>query len=99
MVRHIAHSNLSDTYVKEVLEACVHYMDSLKHSAQSPVSLSARELEILILAAEGLKREEIAGKLYVTAGTVQTHLHNIYLKLGVSSRTAAIKRAQKLKLL
>ncbi|HPA53656.1 MAG TPA: LuxR C-terminal-related transcriptional regulator [Bacillota bacterium] len=99
MVRHIAHADSRDAYIKKVLEACVHYMESLKHSIQSAVSLSARELEILTLAAEGLKRDEIAGKLHVTAGTVQTHLHNIYLKLEVSGRMAAIKKAQKLKLL
>ncbi len=99
MVRHIAHADSRDAYIKEVLEACRHYMESLKRSAQSAVSLSARELEILTLAAEGLKRDEIAGKLHVTAGTVQTHLHNVYLKLEVSGRAAAIKKAQKLKLL
>jgi LuxR family maltose regulon positive regulatory protein len=99
MVRHIAHTDSRDTYIKEVREACGQYMDSLKRSTQSAVSLSARELEILALAAEGLKRDEIAGKLHVTAGTVQTHLHNIYLKLDVSGRMAAIKKAQTLKLL
>jgi LuxR family maltose regulon positive regulatory protein len=99
MVRHIAHADSRDAYIKEVLEACGQYMESLKRSTQSAVSLSARELEILALAAEGLKRDEIAGKLYVTAGTVQTHLHNVYLKLEVNGRTAAIKKAQKLKLL
>jgi LuxR family maltose regulon positive regulatory protein len=83
----------------EVLKACGQYMESLKQSAQSAASLSARELEILTLASDGLKRDEIAEKLYVTTGTVQTHLHNIYRKLEVGSRTAAIKKAQKLKLL
>lgn len=99
MIRHIAHADSRDAYIKEVLEVCGQYMESLKHSTQSVASLSARELEILTLAAEGLKRDEIAGKLYVTAGTVQTHLHNIYLKLEVGGRTAAVKKAQKLKLL
>jgi LuxR family maltose regulon positive regulatory protein len=99
MVRHMAHADSRDAYLKEVLSACGQYMESLKHSAQSPVSLSARELEILALAAEGLKRDEIAEKLYVSEGTVQTHLHNIYLKLEVSGRMAAIRKAQKLKLL
>ena len=99
MVRHIAHADSRDSYLKEVLSACGQYMESLKRSAQSTASLSARELEILALAAEGLKRDEIAGKLHVAAGTVQTHLHNIYLKLEVNGRTAAIKKAQTLKLL
>lgn len=99
MVRHIAHADSRDAYIKEVLEACGQYMESLKHSTQSAASLSAREVEILALAAEGLKRDEIAGRLHVSTGTVQTHLHNIYLKLEVGGRTAAIKKAQKLKLL
>lgn len=99
MVRHIAHTDTRDAYIKEVFQSCEQYMKSLKRVPQSTASLSARELEILILASEGLKRDEIAGKLYITAGTVQTHLHNIYLKLEVGGRTAAIKKAQKLKLL
>jgi LuxR family maltose regulon positive regulatory protein len=99
MVRHIAHADSRDAYLKEVLSACGQYMESLKHSARSTASLSARELEILTLAAEGFKRNEIAEKLYVAAGTVQTHLHNIYLKLEVSGRTTAVKKAQKLKLI
>ncbi len=99
MVRHIAHTDSRDAYIKEVLEVCGLYMESLKNSTQSAASLSARELEILTLAAEGLKRDEIAGRLHVSTGTVQTHLHKIYLKLEVGGRTAAIKKAQKLKLL
>lgn len=99
MVRHIAHADSRDAYLKEVLDACGQYMESLKHSAQSTASLSARELEILTLAAEGLKRDEIAEKLFVATGTVQTHLHNIYRKLEVSGRTAAVKKAEKLKIL
>lgn len=99
MVRHIARADSRDAYIREVLSACGQYMESLKRSAQSTAYLSARELEILTLAAEGLKRDEIAGKLYVAAGTVQTHLHNIYLKLEVNGRTAAIKKAQTLKLI
>jgi LuxR family maltose regulon positive regulatory protein len=92
MVRHIAHTESQDIYIKEVLASCEQYIVSLKHSAQSVVSLSARELEILTLAAEGLKRDDIAGKLYVSEGTVQTHLHNIYQKLDVGGRMAAIER-------
>lgn len=99
MVRHVAGIESRDAYIKEVLETCRQYMESLKHSVHSTVALSAREIEILTLAAEGIKRDEIAERLYVTEGTVQTHLHNIYLKLEVSGRTAAISKAQKLKLI
>ena len=99
MVRHIAHADSRDAYIKEVLSACGQYMENLRSVPQSAASLSAREVEILALAAEGLKRYEIAGRLHVSVGTVQTHLHNICLKLEVSGMTAAIKKAQKLKLL
>lgn len=97
MARHIAYADSRDTYIREVLEACEQYMESLRHVIQSRVSLSARELEILALTAEGLKREEIAKKLFVAEGTVKNHLENIYRKLEVGGKTAAIKKAQQLK--
>lgn len=56
-------------------------------------------MEILTMGAEGFKRDEIAEKLFVADGTVQTHLHNIYRKLEVSGRTAVVKKAQNLKLI
>lgn len=99
MARILARTGARDAFRKEILLACEHYLDNLKRMPQSTASLSSRELEILALAAEGLKREEIAGRLQVSAGTVQTHLHNIYLKMEVSGKTAAIKKAQKLNLL
>jgi DNA-binding NarL/FixJ family response regulator len=49
--------------------------------------LTAREVEVVRLAAIGLSNRSIAGKLGVTEGTVKLHLHNIYTKLGVSNRT------------
>ncbi len=98
MVRHLSRGG-RDAYVKEVLDACERYMESLKNAPQSTASLTERELEILILAAEGLKRGEIAKRLTVSPGTVQTHLHHIYMKLEVGGRTAAIKKARQMKLL
>jgi len=61
--------------------------------------LSARETEILAIAAEGLASKQIASRLGIEVSTVQTHLHRIYQKLQVGSRTAAVIQAQKLKLL
>jgi two-component system, NarL family, nitrate/nitrite response regulator NarL len=48
--------------------------------------LSARERDILPLAARGLSNKEIALELGITHGTVKVHLHAIYRKLGVSRR-------------
>jgi two-component system nitrate/nitrite response regulator NarL len=55
--------------------------------------LTPRELEIVRLAAEGLRNREIAERLTITEGTVKIHLHNIYEKLGVSGRSQLILQA------
>ena len=61
--------------------------------------LSARELEILGLLAAGLSNRDIADTLYLTVGTVKTHVHNVFGKLEAESRTQAIARARELGLL
>ena len=50
--------------------------------------LTARELEVAGLLAEGLTNREIAGRLYISIRTVTSHLDHIYTKLGMSSRVA-----------
>ena len=61
--------------------------------------LSARELEVLHLVEQGLTNSEIAGQLVLAPSTVKTHINNIYGKLGVQTRTQALKRARELGLL
>lgn len=48
--------------------------------------LTARENEIVRMVSSGMRNREIAERLVVTEGTIKTHLHNIYQKLGVESR-------------
>jgi DNA-binding NarL/FixJ family response regulator len=55
--------------------------------------LSARELEILLLAARGLSNEQIASSLHLAEATVKRHLANVYLKMDVSSRGEASREA------
>jgi DNA-binding NarL/FixJ family response regulator len=55
--------------------------------------LSARELEILLLAARGLSNEHIASSLHLSEATVKRHLANVYIKMGVHSRGEASKEA------
>jgi DNA-binding NarL/FixJ family response regulator len=55
--------------------------------------LSARELEIVLLAARGLSNHQIASSLNLSEATVKRHLANIYPKMGVSSRTEAARKA------
>jgi DNA-binding NarL/FixJ family response regulator len=60
-----------------------------------PDHISERELEVLRLAARGMSNKEIAAELALSVRTVQSHLGNIFDKLGVSSRTEAVLRALK----
>ena len=55
--------------------------------------LSAREVEVLGLVAEGLTDQEVAQSLYLSPRTVGQHLSSVYRKLGVRSRTAASRAA------
>lgn len=52
--------------------------------------LTSRELEILRMAADGLTNRAIGERLYLSVGTVKTHLDNIYRKLEVSDRAHAV---------
>jgi LuxR family transcriptional regulator, maltose regulon positive regulatory protein len=61
--------------------------------------LTEREMEIIRLMAQGLSNSEIASRLVITPGTVKVHANNIYSKLGVNNRTAAVVRARALGLL
>jgi DNA-binding NarL/FixJ family response regulator len=55
--------------------------------------LTPRQKELLRLVAAGHTNTQIARRLGISEGTVRTHLENIYERLGVSSRTAAVTRA------
>jgi DNA-binding NarL/FixJ family response regulator len=55
--------------------------------------LSHRELEVLELIAAGTTNREAAARLFITEATVKTHLLNIYAKLGVGDRAAAVAEA------
>ncbi len=61
--------------------------------------LSRREVEILQLLSTGLSNEEIASTLVIAVVTVKKHLNNIYGKLNVHSRIAAVAKAQKLRVI
>ncbi len=60
--------------------------------------LTAREIEVLRLLAQGLSNRAIANRLVLTVGTVKWYTSQIYSKLSVQSRTQAIARARQLKM-
>jgi DNA-binding NarL/FixJ family response regulator len=61
--------------------------------AALPKGLTEREVEVLALVAEGRSNREVAGELVLSQKTVARHLSNIFVKLGVTSRTAAARFA------
>ncbi|MGH2504486.1 MAG: response regulator transcription factor, partial [Ktedonobacterales bacterium] len=61
---------------------------------ESPANgLTRRELEVLRLVAQGMTNAQVGRELYVTPRTVNAHLTAIYAKLGVVSRSGAIRYA------
>ncbi|MBC7347796.1 MAG: response regulator transcription factor [Clostridia bacterium] len=78
---------LHPAVVRKVVQRCG---GTVNKTEQLPEPLTEREIEVLRLAAQGLRNKEIAQKLYVSVRTVETHFGNIFSKLGVNSRTEAI---------
>ena len=60
----------------------------------SDIALTRREHEVVLLVAEGLTNAEIARTLWIAPGTVRRHLENVFAKLGVHTRTAAVARVR-----
>lgn len=87
----------SEAVMKELLNPA-----SLTHSADEPpaepIAVTPRELEIIRLIAQELSTSEIAERLFISVGTVETHRHNILRKLGVKNAIGIIKYAVKHKL-
>ena len=69
------------------------------HASPSHESLSARELAVLQLIAQGCSNQEISNRLFISLHTVKTHASHINSKLGVERRTQAVARAQELRLI
>jgi ATP/maltotriose-dependent transcriptional regulator MalT len=66
-------------------------MNRFRAPAAGP--LSQRELEVLELVAAGATNRDAAARLFISEATVKSHLMNIYAKLGVSDRAAAVGEA------
>jgi len=84
-----------ETYVPDAM-----FMRTAVHTAEEGNdALTARQLDILPLLAEGMPNKQIAGALGVTEGTVKQHLKDLFKRLNARNRTQAVKEARRLGLL
>jgi LuxR family maltose regulon positive regulatory protein len=97
LLRSAGASGSTSGYVRRLLAASGDHDDEpLAQRLVEP--LSARELDVLRLLATDLDGPRIASELFVSLNTVRTHTKNIYAKLGVTNRRAAVRRGQELDL-
>jgi DNA-binding NarL/FixJ family response regulator len=82
-------SPMSPTIARKVIQK---FQPSAGSNAEME-SLTPREKELLDLLSKGYRYKEIAEKLFISFETVRTHIHNIYEKLHVQSRTEALNKA------
>lgn len=80
--------------IKEIRVSAENFVFNEKESDR--LGLSKREIEVLEFMAQGLSNQEIADKMFVSLNTIKTHTSNLFSKLDVKRRTAAVEEARKL---
>jgi LuxR family transcriptional regulator, maltose regulon positive regulatory protein len=98
LLRAAAKLRIAPGYVRRLLAAVNKTGDSTPASQGLIEPLSERELDVLRLLGTDLGGPDIARELIVSLNTVRTHTKNIYAKLGVNNRRAAVRRARELDL-
>jgi LuxR family maltose regulon positive regulatory protein len=99
LLRHAAKLGIATNYVRQ-LQAAFGEVEGRTTSSQPLIEpLSERELDVLRLLRTELDGPEVAQQLMVSLSTMRTHTRNIYTKLGVTNRRAAVRRAEELNLL
>jgi LuxR family maltose regulon positive regulatory protein len=99
LLREAAGHGIATPYAEQLLAAAKNPAATRPHAQGLVDPLSERELDVLRLLGSDLAGPEIAGELVVSLHTVRTHSKNIYAKLGVNSRRAAVRRGEELGLM
>jgi DNA-binding NarL/FixJ family response regulator len=71
-------------------------METINKKLGATMALKEREFELLAFIIEGYTNPQIAEKMFLSVNTIKTHMKNLFFKLDVSSRTAAINRVHEL---
>ncbi len=99
LLEEAAKQRIAPNYVQQLLRAAGRAAESTPVQTSLTEALSERELEVLRLLASDLSGPEIARELVVSLNTLRTHTKNIFTKLGVNNRRAAVHRADDLDLI
>jgi LuxR family maltose regulon positive regulatory protein len=99
LLRALASQGSAGSYARRILaiSSTTDHDRPVKQPLVEP--LSERELDVLRLLGTDLNGPEIARELVVSLNTMRTHQKNIYAKLGVKNRRAAVRQGDELKLL
>jgi LuxR family maltose regulon positive regulatory protein len=99
LLKAVARGGVASGYARQLLAAAHRTTPSTPGSQGLVDPLTERELEVLRLLATDLSGPDIARELVVSLSTVRSHTKNIYAKLGVNNRRAAVRRGTELHLL
>ena len=77
----------------DIARRVIYYMHNKGKKAEAVELLTERETEVLDFLAKGYLYKEIAAELFISTATVKQHIHNIYGKLHVQTRTEALNKA------
>lgn len=83
-----------ETVIKEVPEPF-----AVNEAGLKKLSLSSREYEVLQLLAIGYSNARMAESLFLSLSTIKTHVSNLYMKMDVKSRTQALEKAKRLRII
>jgi DNA-binding NarL/FixJ family response regulator len=87
----VAGQSTFDASVTRRLVAALHTDQPRRRG--NPDGLTAREMEVLGLIAQGLNNSEIAAELFIGEATVKTHINNAFAKIGARNRAEAVRYA------
>jgi LuxR family transcriptional regulator, maltose regulon positive regulatory protein len=99
LLRRVAKQRTTWGYARRLLNACSRAGGTTPAGPRLVEPLSQRELDVLRLLGSDLDGPDIARALTVSLNTLRTHTRNIYAKLGVNNRRAAVRQAAELNLL